>query len=87
MIMGFNEGLNASLMNMHGIISVLVAKGVTGETYNIGTQRERTVRDVARDIAAVFNLPQGKISHVRDRAFNDRRRVHTNYLWITEKWT
>jgi hypothetical protein len=109
-------------------------KGVTGEVYNIGTQKERTVRaglskrillrsplrvsctgfrpsrhlpspsatrlsfcrplmpahlsapqaialsptrvcqvlDVAHDIAAVFKLPEQKIVHVRDRAFNDR---------------
>lgn len=48
-------------------------KGKIGETYNIGTQRERTVADVANDIAAHFKLPEGKITHVRDRAFNDRR--------------
>ena len=48
-------------------------KGVTGEVYNIGTQKERTVLDVANDIAKIFNLPTSKITHVRDRAFNDRR--------------
>lgn len=47
-------------------------KGVTGEVYNIGTQKERTVLDVARDIARIFKLPEDKIQHVRDRAFNDR---------------
>lgn len=44
-----------------------------GETYNIGTQKERTVVDVARDICKLFNMPESKIVHVRDRAFNDRR--------------
>ena len=29
--------------------------------------------DVANDIAKIFGLPSKKISHVRDRAFNDRR--------------
>ena len=29
--------------------------------------------DVANDIAAIFGLPTTKITHVRDRAFNDRR--------------
>ena len=44
-----------------------------GETYNIGTQKERTVVDVARDICKLFGMPDSKIVHVRDRAFNDRR--------------
>lgn len=47
-------------------------KGVIGEVYNIGTQKERTVLDVASDIAEHFKLPKEKIIHVRDRAFNDR---------------
>lgn len=47
-------------------------KGIVGEVYNIGTQKERTVLDVARDIADHFKLPEEKIVHVRDRAFNDR---------------
>ena len=46
---------------------------MVGETYNIGSQRERTVLSVARDILKLFDLPASKISHVRDRAFNDRR--------------
>lgn len=28
-----------------------------GDIYNIGTQKERTVLDVARDICKLFNLP------------------------------
>lgn len=48
-------------------------KGVTGEVYNIGTDKERTVLDVAHDIASAFNLPTSKVTHVKDRAFNDRR--------------
>ncbi|PNW86369.1 hypothetical protein CHLRE_02g083800v5 [Chlamydomonas reinhardtii] len=48
-------------------------KGVTGETYNIGTERERSVKEVAKDIAKFFNLPESKVVNVRDRAFNDRR--------------
>ena len=46
---------------------------MTGEVYNIGTDKERTVVDVARDIAKSFGLPVAKIIHVKDRAFNDRR--------------
>ena len=45
-----------------------------GETYNIGTQKERSVVDVARDICKLFNRdPDATVKHVRDRAFNDRR--------------
>jgi UDP-glucose 4,6-dehydratase len=52
---------------------VVLHKGTTGEIYNIGTQKERTVMDVAHDIAKFFDMPGDKIKHVRDRAFNDRR--------------
>ncbi len=44
-----------------------------GEVYNIGTEKERTVLDVASDVAKYFKLPQDKVVHVKDRAFNDRR--------------
>eukprot|EP00877_Chromochloris_zofingiensis_P000374 jgi/Chrzof1/10337/Cz04g38110.t1 len=47
-------------------------KGETGGVYNIGTDQERTVSEVARDIAKAFNLPESKVVHVKDRAFNDR---------------
>ena len=52
---------------------IVLHKGKTGEIYNVGTNRERTVLDVAKDIAELFNMDVGKITHVRDRAFNDRR--------------
>lgn len=48
-------------------------KGKVGETYNIGTDRERSVLDVAKDIARHFGLPESKVVNVKDRAFNDRR--------------
>lgn len=48
-------------------------KGVTGEVYNIGTQKERSVLSVAHDIASIFKMPADKVVHVKDRAFNDRR--------------
>ena len=50
-------------------------QGVIGETYNIGTQKERQVVEVARDIAARFNLSEDHIVKVKDRAFNDQRYV------------
>ncbi|BDA45547.1 Trifunctional UDP-glucose 4,6-dehydratase/UDP-4-keto-6-deoxy-D-glucose 3,5-epimerase/UDP-4-keto-L-rhamnose-reductase [Coccomyxa sp. Obi] len=52
---------------------IILHKGMVGETYNIGSQRERTVLSVAADILKMFGLPTSKILHVRDRAFNDRR--------------
>ena len=48
----------------------ILHRGRIGETYNIGTEDERTVADVARHIAATF---AARIVHVRDRAFNDKR--------------
>lgn len=47
--------------------------GKIGEIYNIGTKIERTVKDVARDIANYFDMPSEALQNVRDRAFNDRR--------------
>ena len=44
---------------------VILRKGTVGETYNIGTQKERTVMDVAHSIAKHFNLPMDNIVHVR----------------------
>jgi UDP-glucose 4,6-dehydratase len=52
---------------------VVLHKGDIGEVYNIGTQKERTVMDVAHQIAKIFKLPEGKIIKVKDRAFNDQR--------------
>ena len=52
---------------------MILHKGVVGETYNIGTQKERTVMNVAKAISKYFNLPEDRIIHVRDRAFNDQR--------------
>ena len=52
----------------------MLARGAVGEIYNVGTQRERSVLDVARDVCALAGADAAaKIVHVRDRAFNDRR--------------
>lgn len=48
-------------------------KGVIGEVYNIGTQKERSVVDVVSAIADYMKVDMGKIQHVEDRAFNDQR--------------
>jgi dTDP-glucose 4,6-dehydratase len=47
-------------------------KGIVGQVYNIGTQKERSVLEVVNSIAKYLG-ETGKISHVEDRAFNDQR--------------
>ncbi|KAL4532318.1 hypothetical protein Ndes2437B_g02727 [Nannochloris sp. 'desiccata'] len=53
---------------------VILAKGKVGDIYNIGTKKERTVVDVAKDICGMLGADASEqVLHVRDRAFNDRR--------------
>ena len=53
---------------------VILHRGLPGETYNIGTKKERTVKEVAQEICGKFGLdPAESVEHVRDRAFNDQR--------------
>lgn len=44
-----------------------------GQVYNIGTQKEQTILQVAEAICKGFGLGHDRILHVADRAFNDRR--------------
>ena len=48
-------------------------KGIVGEVYNIGTQKERSVLEVVNAIADHMKISKDKIQHVNDRAFNDQR--------------
>ncbi|KAH9538840.1 hypothetical protein CY35_15G027800 [Sphagnum magellanicum] len=53
---------------------VVLHKGSIGHVYNIGTKKERTVLNVARDICNLFNLDCEKsIQFVDNRPFNDQR--------------
>jgi UDP-glucose 4,6-dehydratase len=53
---------------------LIMFKGDVGEVHNIGTQQERSVLSVAKDIAAHLRKDlESCIEHVDDRAFNDRR--------------
>ena len=55
---------------------VIVHKGLIGETYNIGTNEERSVLQVADDICALFKVDaRSKVEYVQNRLFNDRRCV------------
>ena len=71
--------LNCSLFLRHvsdvaRAFDVIIHNGAIGETYNIGTNSERAVIDVANDICVHFNLdPLKSIEYVSDRLFNDRR--------------
>ncbi|XP_040376729.1 trifunctional UDP-glucose 4,6-dehydratase/UDP-4-keto-6-deoxy-D-glucose 3,5-epimerase/UDP-4-keto-L-rhamnose-reductase RHM3 [Oryza brachyantha] len=53
---------------------VILHKGEVGHVYNIGTKKERTVLDVAKDVCKLFNLEADKvIQFVDNRPFNDQR--------------
>ncbi|KAJ0977390.1 hypothetical protein J5N97_012864 [Dioscorea zingiberensis] len=53
---------------------VILHKGEVGHVYNIGTKKERSVLDVARDICKLFSLdPEAAIKFVENRPFNDQR--------------
>ena len=40
--------------------------------YDFMAFQERNVVDVAKDVAKLFDLPDSKITYVKDRAFNDQ---------------
>jgi UDP-glucose 4,6-dehydratase len=53
---------------------VILHHGEVGHVYNIGTKRERTVIDVAKNVCKLFNLEADKvIMFVENRPFNDQR--------------
>nr|XP_010916151.1 trifunctional UDP-glucose 4,6-dehydratase/UDP-4-keto-6-deoxy-D-glucose 3,5-epimerase/UDP-4-keto-L-rhamnose-reductase RHM3 isoform X1 [Elaeis guineensis] len=53
---------------------VVLHRGEVGHVYNIGTKKERSVIDVAKDICKLFSLdPDKVIKFVKDRPFNDQR--------------
>ncbi|XP_075506479.1 trifunctional UDP-glucose 4,6-dehydratase/UDP-4-keto-6-deoxy-D-glucose 3,5-epimerase/UDP-4-keto-L-rhamnose-reductase RHM1-like [Primulina tabacum] len=53
---------------------VVLHKGEVGHVYNIGTQKERRVIDVAKDVCNLFGMdPDKSIQFVENRPFNDQR--------------
>ncbi len=53
---------------------IILHKGEIGEVYNIGTQKERSVLAVAKDVCRHFNVdPLTAVEYVPNRLFNDRR--------------
>ena len=52
----------------------ILRKGELSHVYNIGACEERTVLSVAQDVCRLLKRnPEDTITHVTDRAFNDRR--------------
>ncbi|GAQ88206.1 UDP-L-Rhamnose synthase [Klebsormidium nitens] len=52
----------------------ILHKGEIGHVYNIGTQKERRVKDVAGDICNLVGVDSEKVVHfVENRPFNDQR--------------
>lgn len=55
---------------------IVLHKGVTGSTYNIGTAEEHSVIDIVKQIIRMMKPdvePEKMIEHVRNRPFNDMR--------------
>ena len=52
---------------------VVLHHGQAGETYNIGTDDEKTVLQVATDVAVAMGVSDSRLEHVADRPFNDCR--------------
>ena len=52
---------------------IILHRGEDGETYNIGTEVERSVKDVVSDIVGMMGYNNGRVYHVDDRPFQDKR--------------
>jgi dTDP-D-glucose 4,6-dehydratase len=71
-----NGGAVRSYLHVRDVaraFDTVLHKGVVGEVYNIGTQKERSVLEVVKAIAQHMNVSMDRIKHVEDRAFNDQR--------------
>lgn len=51
----------------------ILHRGATGEIYNIGTDDEISIRQLAEQVCDSFKCPRSLIEHVEDRRFNDQR--------------
>ena len=71
-----NGGAVRSYLHVRDVaraFDTVLHKGIVGEVYNIGTQKERSVLEVVNAIADHMKISKDKIQHVNDRAFNDQR--------------
>jgi len=61
-------------------IDLILAKGTVGETYNIGTGLEKTIKNIADDILSILKKPKTLKQIIPDRPGHDSR-----YLLDTKK--
>ncbi|CAO2037803.1 unnamed protein product [Urochloa humidicola] len=67
---------------------VILHRGEVGHVYNIGTNKERTVMNLAKDICKLFNLDADKaIKFVDNRPFNDQRYFLNNEKLKSLGWS
>lgn len=52
---------------------IILEKGEIGEVYNIGTKREYTILDLARELCHLFWKDDTYIEFIKDRPYNDKR--------------
>ncbi|KAK3014620.1 hypothetical protein RJ639_009119 [Escallonia herrerae] len=67
---------------------LILHRGEVGEVYNIGTQEERKVIDVAKDICKLFAMdPKTSIKFVENRPYNDQRYFLNNHKLKNLGWS
>ncbi|KAK2966408.1 hypothetical protein RJ640_003678 [Escallonia rubra] len=67
---------------------LILHRGEVGEVYNIGTQEERKVIDVAKDICKLFAMdPKTSIKFVENRPYNDQRYFLNNQKLKNLGWS
>ena len=54
-------------------IDAILQRGVIGDTYNIGSEAEMDIEEVADRLLALFNLDDSRKTYVEDRPGHDRR--------------
>lgn len=69
-------------------IHTIITKGTVGEIYNIGTENEYSVMDVAETVCKIagVELPN-RVEYIPDRLFNDFRYCLTNDKLVALGWT
>jgi UDP-glucose 4,6-dehydratase len=74
-IAGTGEQLRSFLWvdDVSRAFEVILERGVIGEIYNIGSQEEYSVLDVAKIMLAEFGKSGDNIIFIEDRPFNDKR--------------
>lgn len=73
----YGDGLNVRdwihVVDHASALSLLLEKGIPGETYNIGVDNERNNLEITRTIIELMGLPLDRIAYIKDRPGHDRR--------------